>query len=122
MDNLLILIQLVIAFGIFNVWIVRVNKATAWRGGNATTMAEEFRVYGLSDSMRSIVGALKLSSAALLLIGIWLPALAKLAAVVIGVLMLAAVYMHFKVADPVRKSIPAFTMFMLSMAVLLFRG
>jgi hypothetical protein len=107
MDNLLILIQLVIAFGIFNVWIVRVNKATAWRGGNATTMAEEFRVYGLSDSMRSIVGALKLSSAAL---------------VVIGVLMLAAVYMHFKVADPVRKSIPAFTMFMLSMAVLLFRG
>ena len=122
MDKIAILIQLVIAFGIFNVWIVRCNKATPYRGGNACTMAEEFRVYGLSDSTRSVVGGLKLASAALLLLGIWFPPLAQLAAGVLAVLMLIAVFMHVKVADPVRKSIPAFTMFVLSVAVVILLG
>ncbi len=119
MDKIVVLIQLVIAFGIFNVWILRFNQATAWRGGNARTMVEEFRVYGLSDGTRKIVGFLKLTSAALLLIGIWFPPLAQLAAVIIAVLMLAAVAMHVRVSDPVKKSIPAFCMALLSTAVLL---
>jgi hypothetical protein len=122
MDKVTVLIQLVIAFGIFNVWILRFNKATAWRGGNATTMAEEFRVYGLSDLTRTIVGALKLSSASLLLVGIWFPPVAQLAAGIIAVLMLAAVLMHFKVSDPVQKSLPAFSMFVLSLAVIILLG
>jgi hypothetical protein len=119
MEKLVILIQLVIAFGIFNVWILRFDRATAWRGGDATTMTEEFRVYGLSDSTRKIVGFLKLSSAGLLLVGIWFPPVARLAAGIIAVLMLAAVVMHFRVADPVRKSLPAFCMFVLSSVVVL---
>lgn len=43
----LTIIQLVIALGILNVWLLRFGKTTAWRGGAAKNMKEEFAVYGL---------------------------------------------------------------------------
>jgi len=47
MSLFIVICQLVIALGIFNVWLLRSGKATAWRGGEARTMKEEFEVYGL---------------------------------------------------------------------------
>jgi hypothetical protein len=114
-----VLIQLFIAVGIFNVWVIRFNKPTAFRGGDARTMAEEFRVYGLSDEVRKIVGVLKLGLAALLVIGVWIPALAVWAATCMAFLMLVAVLMHIKVSDPIKKAVPAFCMMMLCLAVVL---
>jgi hypothetical protein len=114
-----VFIQLFIALGIFNVWVIRFNKPTAFRGGNAQTMAEEFRVYGLSDEVRKLVGALKLSLAALLIVGIWVPAVATVAASCMAFLMLVAVVMHAKVSDPIKKAVPAFCMMMLSLVVVL---
>ncbi|MEY4700191.1 MAG: hypothetical protein RL326_378 [Pseudomonadota bacterium] len=116
-----ILIQLFIALGIFNVWVIRFNKPTSFRGGDAQTMAEEFRVYGLSDEVRKLVGALKLGLAALLVVGIWVPAVAVLAASCMAFLMLVAVVMHVKVSDPIKKAVPAFCMMMLSLVVVLSR-
>jgi hypothetical protein len=115
-------LQLFIALGVLNVWLLRFNKPTAWRGGNAQNMREEFRVYGLSDWICTAVGVLKITSALLLFLGLWFPVAAQLGASVLAVLMLGAVVMHVKVADPVRKALPSFCMFILCVIVALLNG
>jgi len=117
MNPLVLISQLIIALGIYNVWILRVNKPTAWRGGDATTMEEEFLAYGLSKQVMHGVRAAKLLSATAVLFGIWYPESARVGGVCMALLMAAAVYMHFKIHDPVRKAIPAATMLVLSLLV-----
>lgn len=119
LPTVVLIAQIVIALGIFNVWIVRYGKATSWRGSEATNMREEFEVYGLSSTVLRIVGFLKLLFAVLLIAGIWFPQLTKPAAAGLGLLMLGAVFMHFKVKDPPKKSLPAFTMLVLCSLVVL---
>lgn len=116
--NIIILIsQLVIALGIYNVWLLRTNKETAWRGGNAKTMEEEFHTYGLSSQCMRVVGFVKVLMATLLIVGIWYPPCATIGATIMAALMLAAVLMHMKVKDPVVKSVPAASLLLLSLIV-----
>ena len=117
MDTLIIISQVIIALGIYNVWILRTGNSTAWRGGEAKTMQEEFAVYGLPRWAMLLVGALKLTFATALLVGIWIPELTKPAAVGLAFLMLGAIVVHFKVGDPVKKSVPAASVLLLSLAV-----
>jgi len=119
MSLFIVICQLVIALGIFNVWLLRSGKATAWRGGEARTMKEEFEVYGLPAWFMKAVGFLKLFLALLLIAGIWFPAVTTPAAIGMALLMLGAVVMHFKIGDPVKKSLPAFTLLVLSTIVAL---
>jgi hypothetical protein len=121
MNSILLLSQLIIAFGIYNVWILRPNKATAWRGGEAKTMEEEFLVYGLSKDVMNKVRVAKLLSATAVLIGIWYPLSARVGGLCMALLMLAAVLMHAKVHDPIKKSLPAATMLIMSLYVALTR-
>ena len=102
------IIQLVVALGILNVWLLRYGKQTAWRGGDAKSLKEEFATYGLPSWFMGVVGFLKILFAALLIMGVWLPAATKPAAIGMSVLMLGAVSMHLKVKDPLKKSMPAF--------------
>lgn len=113
-----IIVQIVIALGIINVWLLRSDKATNWRGGNATNMQEEFAVYGLPTWSVTVIGGLKLLLAAALLLGIAFPALTIPAAVGMTVLMLGAIAMHFKVKDALTKSVPAFSMLALLLIVI----
>ena len=53
-------LQVAIAFGILNVWVLRFATATEWRGRDATTMKQEFAVYGLPEWSVWVIGALKL--------------------------------------------------------------
>jgi hypothetical protein len=122
MNKIIILSQLVIALGIYNVWLVRASKPTNYRGGSARTMEEEFHVYGLSTTCMKVVRVFKLLSATLLIGGLWIPALTSIGAVSMAVLMLAAVLMHAKVRDPIRKAIPAASLLVLSLIVLVFAG
>ena len=119
MGSIKIAIQIVIALGILNVWILRFGKPTAWRGGAATNMREEFAAYGLPTWFMGLIGSLKVLLAALLVAGIWFPTLTRPAAAGMAVLMLGAIGMHIKVGDPLRKSLPAFCMFCLSLFVAL---
>jgi hypothetical protein len=121
MNILLLISQLVIAFGIYNVWILRVNKATAWRGGSATTMEEEFLAYGLSRQVMHGVRLAKLLSATAVLLGIWYPLSARVGAVCMVLLMAAAVFMHVKIHDPLKKSLPAAFVLLLSLLVAVMR-
>jgi hypothetical protein len=119
MEVIRIVIQIVIALGIINVWLIRFNKSTGWRGGSAHNLKEEFTVYGLPGWMVWLVGALKLLFAATLIAGIWFPDLAIRAASGIAVLMIGAIVMHIKVKDPIKKSLPAFIMLALSIFFIL---
>ncbi|MBW2477475.1 MAG: DoxX family protein [Deltaproteobacteria bacterium] len=117
METLTTLFQIIIALGIFNVWIVRYGKETNWRGGEAKNMKDEFATYGLPAEVMYLVGAAKITLAICLIVGIWIPFLVKPAATAMAVLMLGAVSMHIKVKDPIQKSLPAFTMLALSLVV-----
>jgi hypothetical protein len=117
MESIILIIQIVIALAIFNVWILRFRKPTDWRGGEARNMREEFEVYGLPGWFLGLVGFLKLLFAALLIVGIWFPPLTIPAAVGMAVLMLGAVLMHLKVKDPLKKSLPAFSLLVLALVV-----
>jgi hypothetical protein len=117
METVIIVVQVVIALGILNVWVLRYGKPTSWRGGTAKNMAEEFEVYGLPSWFMKVIGALKLLLAAALIAGIWLPDLVRPAAVGMGILMLGAIAMHIKVKDPLMRSLPAFCMLVLSVFV-----
>jgi len=112
-----LILQLVIAVGIANVWLLRSGRSTAFRGGEATNMKEEFRAYGLPGWSMYPVGAAKLTLAAMLVVGIWAPGLVVPAALGMAALMVAAVALHLKINDPFRKAIPAFTMLVLSLLV-----
>jgi uncharacterized membrane protein YphA (DoxX/SURF4 family) len=116
---MVVLLQIVIALGIYNVWLLRFNKATAYRGGAALTMAEEFAAYGLPMWFMRVVMVLKLTCATLLLLGIWIPGAAGLGALGMVLLMTGAVVMHAKVKDPVKKTLPAAVMLAMSIVVAL---
>jgi len=42
MQTAVIIVQIIIALGIFNVWLLRFRQATGWRGGTAANLKEEF--------------------------------------------------------------------------------
>jgi hypothetical protein len=85
-------------------------------------MKEEFHVYGLSTNCMIIVRAFKVFFAGLLILGYWWPALTLFGALGMASLMAAAVLMHMKVRDPIRKSLPAASLFLLSLFVAMTSG
>lgn len=117
MVTIIVICQIIIALGIFNVWLLRSANATAWRGGDATNMKDEFAVYGLPEWFMKIIGGLKLILAGCLLLGLFVPALTQPAAIGMAALMLGAISMHVKVGDSLKKSLPAFIMLLLSLIV-----
>ena len=112
-------LQVIVALGLFNVWLVRFFQSSAYRGGDARTMREEFEAYGLPSFALPIVGGLKLLIAVCLLLGFWLPRLIFPSSLVLCVLMLGALAMHLKVSDPLKKSLPAILMLAMSIALCL---
>jgi len=106
--------------GLLNVWLVRVNKRTAYRGGTSANMLGEFAACGLPAWSCYLVGFLKVASALALLAGLFYPKLVLPAAVVVAVLMVGAVAMHFKVGDPFKKSVPALSV--LTLCVIMIAG
>lgn len=119
MNTFLLVLQVIVALGIVNVWLLRFGKSTAWRGGEATSLREEFRAYGLPVWFMYTVGGLKLGCATLLIAGLWIPELTTLGAVGLMALMTGAVAMHVKIGDPLRKSLPAISMLVMSTVIAL---
>lgn len=112
------ILQVAIAFGIFNVWFVRSKMQTKYRGGGAMNMKEEFQVYGLPQWFMYMIGFLKITLALLLLIGLVVPFVVPYAALGMSGLMVGAVSMHIKIKDPLIKAMPALGM--LAMSAILF--
>lgn len=115
------LLQVVVGLGLLNVWLVRPGSATAYRGGAAQTLQQEFAAYGLPPFAFYVVGALKISAAVVLLAGLWMAAPVRPAAMVVLALMLGAIAMHVKVGDPLVKSVPAMLVLAMSTGIVLLR-
>jgi hypothetical protein len=108
------LAQTAAALWILNVWFNRFNKDTGYRGGNATNMKEEFEEYGLSETTMYAVGAAKVSLAGLMLAGLVAPRVSRPASIGLATFMLGAIGMHIKVGDPVKRYLPALSVFSLA--------
>lgn len=107
MNYLIIALQVIVGLSILNVWLIQNKQATRWRGGNATTLVEEFQAYGLPVWSVYVIGTAKVILALLLIAGIWYPGLKFPAAIGLALLLSGSVLMHLKISDPLIKSFPA---------------
>ena len=119
MKTILAILQIVAAFGLLNVWLLRSRRQTAYRGGNATSIQEEFAAYGLPPWFVWVIGVLKVGAALLFIAGLWIPAVVVPTGLLICVLMFGALSMHVKIGDPLQKSMPAIGLLAVSIAIVL---
>ncbi len=119
MRPILAVLQIAVALGLLNVWLLRARQGTAYRGGAATSMREEFAAYGLPDWFMYLIGTLKVAAAILLIVGLWVPAVVVPTALLIGGLMVGALAMHLKIGDPLQKSLPALVVLAMSGGIVL---
>ncbi|MGC9198532.1 MAG: DoxX family protein [Acidobacteriaceae bacterium] len=106
MLKLAILFQVVVAFSVVYVWILRLPN-----------IEKEFRDYGLPNIVRNAVGASKISLATLLIVGIWYPSLVLVPAGLMAFLMLCAQAFHLKARHPWQKFVPSLVLLLLSLFV-----
>ena len=117
MNTFQIILQLAIGLGILNVWLLRFNQRTPYRGGNATNLKDEFKVYGFPSGVVYVVGFIKVAAAIALIAGVFYPALVLPAAGILTVFMIVALLMHLRVKDPFVKSIPAASILVMTLLV-----
>ncbi|MEQ8717906.1 MAG: DoxX family protein [Acidimicrobiales bacterium] len=116
------LAQTAAALWILNVWFNRFDKDTGYRGGDAKNMKEEFEEYGLSENTMYAVGAAKVTLAGLLLAGHAAPRLVRPASIGLAMFMAGAVGMHIKVGDPLKRYLPALSVFSLASISAILNG
>ena len=116
----IMILQLIISIGLINVWLLRFNKTTEYRGGNAKNMNEEFIAYGLPEWSMYLVGFLKVAIAIMLIVSIWIEELLFYNLIVLAALMIVAVFMHLKVKDPIKKSYPALSILFMIALIMYF--
>ena len=109
---------LFVSIVVLNVWLLRFNKATIYRGGNATNMLEEFIVYGFDKPFLYFIGGLKIVAALGLLLGLFYKKFIIPCASIITLLMVGAVAMHFKVSDEAHKFFPAVLMLLCGLSII----
>ncbi len=109
MENISILAQLLVAVSIIIVWVFRYDNIVL-----------EFKQYGLSDSVRNIVGASKISLATILALGVWYEVPVVVASLLMACLMICAQAFHVKVSNPFKKYVPSALLLLLSLFVAAF--
>jgi hypothetical protein len=118
MQTIVHICQIIVGLGLLNVWLLRFNKPTAYRGGTSANMLGEFAAYGLPAWSCYLVGFLKVASAIALLAGLLYPAPVLPAALIVTLLMAGAVAMHVKVGDPFKKFVPALSVLVLCVIII----
>jgi hypothetical protein len=106
MENIAILAQLIIAISIVVVWVFRFDNKVM-----------EFKQYGLSPLIRSMVGASKIALSTLLVVGIFYKEVVFISALLMAFLMICAQIAHIKVKNPLTKYIPSFLLLIMSLFV-----
>ena len=114
---LTIALKIIVGISILNVWLLRKNKATKWRGGTAKNIFEEFQVYGFSKQFCYFIGFLKVSLAIVLLASIQFKTLTLLGALGLSLLLVGSIIMHIKIKDAWYKSFPAFLFIIMNLMI-----
>ena len=138
-------LKLIIALGLLNVWVLRCNQSTSYRGGDANNMKEEFDNYGFASWFMYAIGAFKVVLAGVLLWSVFVREFADLkpaiisatdiltvsgkifmhdtidiiGLLVLSIIMIGAIIMHIKLKDSMLKSLPAFLMLAMSLVCIL---
>ncbi len=118
MKYIKIILSLIISLTILNVWLIRFDSNSIYRGGEAKNMIQEFEEYGFNENIVYIVGFLKVSAALVLLLGIYYNKLIFPAALTISLFMISAVIMHFKVSDELIKFMPSSILLFSSLVII----
>lgn len=108
MINYITLSQIVVAVSVIYVWIFRFHN-----------IITEFKQFGLNDLTRSFIGATKIALSTLLIVGVWFPELVLIPAFIMGLIMIAAQYFHFKVSNPFIKHLPSLLLLILCVLITL---
>tara|TARA_B100000767_G_scaffold254826_1_gene260526 strand:+ start:69 stop:413 length:345 start_codon:yes stop_codon:yes gene_type:complete len=106
MENISTLAQIIVSISVVIVWVFRRDN-----------IALEFEQYELSNLSQNIVGALKISLATILILGIWYNELLILSSLLMAFLMICAQYFHFKVKNPWIKFMPSLALLILSLFI-----
>ena len=97
-----------VAISVAYVWIFRFHN-----------VIKEFKQFGLSDLTRNLIGAIKISLATLLVVGIWNSTLVIIPSILMGLLMIGAQYFHFKIKNPFIKHLPSLILLILCAFIIL---
>jgi len=116
-EYIIIALKLIVGLSILNVWLIQPNKPSKWRGGDATTITEEFSVYGLSKTFYYIVFAVKVGLAILLLVSIKYDVFSLYSSIGLAALLGGSIAMHLKVKDALFKSFPAFLFMVMNLII-----
>ena len=106
MEKIAMYSQIVIAISVINVWVFRFDN-----------IVKEFKQYGLSDTLRNIVGAFKISLSTLLIVGIFYEDVILVSSLSMAFLMICAQIAHIKARNPLMKYVPSFILLLLSLLV-----
>jgi hypothetical protein len=106
MENFAIYSQIIIAISVIYVWVFRFDNIVI-----------EFKQYGLSDLIRNIVGASKISLSSLLIVGIFYNEIVLFSSISMAFFMICAQIAHIKVRNPLIKYVPSFILLSLSLFV-----
>ncbi|MDB4089525.1 DoxX family protein [Flavobacteriales bacterium] len=106
MENLIHILQLLVAISVCYVWIFRYHNVII-----------EFEKFELSDVTRNFVGFSKVILSTLLVTGIWFPSLVLIPSILMVFFMAAAQYYHFKIRDPFIKYVPSLIFLVLSVII-----
>ena len=116
-EYIIIFLKIIVGVSIINVWLIQPNKPSKWRGGDATTITEEFSVYGLSKTFYYIVFAVKVGLAILLLVSIKYDVFSLYSSIGLAALLGGSIAMHLKVKDALFKSFPAFLFMIMNLII-----
>lgn len=106
MENFAIYSQIIIAISVIYVWVFRFDNIVI-----------EFKQYGLSDLIRNIVGASKISLSSLLIVGVFYNEIVLFSSISMAFFMICAQIAHIKVKNPLIKYVPSFILLSLSLFV-----
>lgn len=106
MEKIAVIAQLIVALSVLYVWVFRFEN-----------IIQEFKQYDLSDLVRNMVGASKISLSALLIAGVFFPGLILFSSLGMAFFMFCAQLAHIKVKNPITKYIPSFVFLVLSLFI-----
>tara|TARA_B100001173_G_scaffold293462_1_gene286542 strand:+ start:188 stop:571 length:384 start_codon:yes stop_codon:yes gene_type:complete len=118
MKIVLKLLIFLVAITVLSAWTFRLEMDTIYRGADASNMIEEFQAYGLNQTTMIVVGIFKVMCAIFLLLGLKFEKLVSPAAFVMGTFMLAAIYFHISISDPIIPTVPSAVMFLSCAAII----
>ena len=103
---------------VLSAWTFRLEMDTIYRGADASNMIEEFQAYGLNQTTMIVVGIFKVMCAIFLLLGLKFEKFVTPAAFIMGTFMLAAIYFHLSISDPLIPTAPSTMMFLSCLAII----